>query len=99
MRLNRILALSAVIALAFAATTPAETQFGGLLNKAKKAAKEKVDKKAKEAKNKAENAALGAIGDAAENASVPGATGLSDDESNAYEGAYVLDADRKAFHL
>lgn len=88
MRLNRILALSAVIALAFAATTPAEAQFGGLLNKAKKAAKEKVDKKAKEAKNKAENAARGAIGDAAENAGVPGAAGLSDDESNAYEGAY-----------
>lgn len=88
MRLNRILALSAVIALAFAATTPAEAQFGGLLNKAKKAAKEKVDKKAKETKKKAENAALGAIGDAAENAGVPGATGLSGDESNTYEGAY-----------
>lgn len=32
MRLNRILALSAVIALAFAATMPAEAQFGNLLN-------------------------------------------------------------------
>ncbi len=88
MRLNRIFALSAVIALAFAATTPAEAQFGNLLNKAKKTAKEKVDNKAKEAKKKAENAALGAIGDAAENAGVPDATGLSGDESNTYEGAY-----------
>lgn len=45
MTLRRIFALSAVIALAFAVTTPAEAQFGNLLNKAKKAAKEKVDYK------------------------------------------------------
>lgn len=92
----KIFALSAVIALVFAVTTPAEAQFGKLLNKAKKAAKEKVENKAKEAKNKAEKAARdavddavdGAVGKAAEKAGVQGVSSLSDEESNTYEGAY-----------
>lgn len=96
MTLRRIFALSAVIALAFAVTTPAEAQFGKLLNKAKKAAKEKVENKAREVKNKAEKAARdavddavdGAVGKAAEKAGVQGVSSLSDEESNTYEGAY-----------
>lgn len=93
MTLRRILALSAVIALAFAVTTPAEAQFGKLLNKAKKAVKEKVENKAREVKNKAEKAARdavddavdGAVGKAAEKAGVQGVSSLSDEESNRYD--------------
>ena len=64
MTLRRIFALLAVIALVFAVTTPAEAQFGKLLNKAKKAAKEKVENKAREVKNKAEKGARDAVDDA-----------------------------------
>lgn len=89
MTLRRIFALPAIIALAFAVTTPAEAQFGNLLNKAKKAAKEKVENKAKEAKKKAENAARDAMGDAAEKAAekagVQGVSSLSGEESNRYD--------------
>ena len=85
----KIFALSAVIALVFAVTTPAEAQFGKLLNKAKKAAKEKVENKAREVKNKAEKAARdavdGAVGKAAEKAGVQGVSSLSDEESNTYD--------------
>ncbi len=76
---NRTLALLAAIALAFAITTPAEAQFGNILNKAKKAVKEKVDNKVNNTKQQAKNAATG---------TVDNATGLSAEESNDYEGAY-----------
>lgn len=86
---NRILALSAILALAFAITTPANAQFGNLLNKAKKTVKEKVDKKVKETKQKVEAAATGAVDKAAGNAAER--TGLaagspSAEASNHYEG-------------
>lgn len=64
---NRILALSAAIALTFAITTPANAQFGNILNKAKKAVKEEVDKKVKETKQKPENATADAKDKAAGN--------------------------------
>ena len=93
MTLRRIFALLAVIALVFAVTTPAEAQFGKLLNKAKKAAKEKVENKAREVKNKAEKGARDAVDDAvdvavgkaAEKAGVQGVSSLSDEESNGYD--------------
>ena len=93
MTLRRIFALLAVIALVFAVTTPAEAQFGKLLNKAKKAAKEKVENKAREVKNKAEKGAPDAVDDAvdvavgkaAEKAGVQGVSSLSDEESNGYD--------------
>lgn len=66
MNRNKILALSAAIALAFAVTTPANAQFGNALNKAKKAAKEKVVKKAKETKQKVEGSATDADGNPAQ---------------------------------
>ena len=57
MKTNRILALSAAIALACAVTTPASAQFGNLLNKAKKAVKEKVEKKVEKKVEQTKNAA------------------------------------------
>ena len=48
----RTLALSAALALAFAITTPANAQFGNILNKAKKAVKEKVKEKSEAIKEK-----------------------------------------------
>lgn len=90
MNRNRILALSAAIALAFAVTTPANAQFGNALNKAKKAAKEKVVKKAKETKQKVEGSATDAIVNPKDR-SVEGigvSAVKSGDESNYCEGAY-----------
>ena len=52
MKDNRTLALSAALALAFAITTPANAQFGNILNKAKKAVKEKVKEKSEAIKEK-----------------------------------------------
>ena len=43
MKLNRIIVLPAAVALALAISTPVNAQFGNVLNKAKKAAKEKVN--------------------------------------------------------
>lgn len=42
---KRIITLWAVIVLTFAVTTTADAQFGNILNKAKKAVKEKVKEK------------------------------------------------------
>ena len=50
----RTLALSAAMVLAFAIATPANAQFGNLMNKAKKAVKEKVDNTLKDSKQKEE---------------------------------------------
>lgn len=54
MKRNRILALSAAMVLAFAIATPANAQFGNLMNKAKKAVKEKVDNTLKDSRQKEE---------------------------------------------
>ena len=43
-KINQIITVSAVIVLTFAIVTPAETQLGGLLNKAQKAIKKNVEK-------------------------------------------------------
>lgn len=43
-KINQIITVSAVIVLTFAIATPAETQLGGLLNKAQKAIKKNVEK-------------------------------------------------------
>ena len=53
MKHKRIITLSAAIVLTFAVTTPADAQFGNVLNKAKKAVKEKVKEKSEEIKEKA----------------------------------------------
>ena len=58
----RTLALSAALALAFAITTPAYAQFGNVLNKAKKAVKEKVEKSVTDTKKKAQSTASDAVG-------------------------------------
>ena len=58
----RTLALSAALALAFAITTPANAQFGNILNKAKKAVKEKVEKSVTDTKKKAQSTASDAVG-------------------------------------
>ena len=57
----RTLALSAALALAFAITTPANAQFGNILNKAKKAVKEKVEKSLTDTKKKAQSTATDAV--------------------------------------
>ena len=57
----RTLALSAALALAFAITTPANAQFGNILNKAKKAVKEKVEKSLTDTKKKAQSTASDAV--------------------------------------
>ena len=57
----RTLALSAALALAFAITTPANAQFGNILNKAKKAVKEKVEKSVTDTKKKAQSTASDAV--------------------------------------
>ena len=57
----RTLALSADLALAFAITTPANAQFGNILNKAKKAVKEKVEKSVTDTKKKAQSTATDAV--------------------------------------
>ena len=57
----RTLALSAALALAFAITTPANAQFGNILNKAKKAVKEKVEKSVTDTKKKAQSTATDAV--------------------------------------
>ena len=62
MKDNRTLALSAALALAFAITTPANAQFGNILNKAKKAVKEKVEKSVTDTKKKAQSTASDAVG-------------------------------------
>ena len=62
MKDNRTLALSAALALAFAITTPANAQFGNILNKAKKAVKEKVEKSLTDTKKKAQSTASDAVG-------------------------------------
>lgn len=56
MKQKRIIAMSAAIALAFAVTTPANAQFGNILNKAKKAVKEKVEKKVEQKVEQTKNA-------------------------------------------
>ena len=61
MKDNRTLALSAALALAFAITTPANAQFGNILNKAKKAVKEKVEKSLTDTKKKAQSTATDAV--------------------------------------
>ena len=61
MKDNRTLALSAALALAFAITTPANAQFGNILNKAKKAVKEKVEKSLTDTKKKAQSTASDAV--------------------------------------
>lgn len=86
MKQNRILALSVAIALAFAITTPANAQFGNVLNKAKKAVKEKVETTVKETKKKVENTTSVAVdkttGEVAER------TGISEEVSTKNEGSY-----------
>lgn len=57
MRRNRILALSAALALACAVTTPANAQFGNILNKAKKAVEGKVEQKVEQTRNAAQEKA------------------------------------------
>ena len=57
----RTLALSAALALAFAITTPAYAQFGNVLNKAKKAVKDKVEKSVTDTKKKAQSSATDAV--------------------------------------
>ena len=57
----RTIALSAALALAFAITTPANAQFGNILNKAKKAVKEKVEKSVTDTKKKAQSTATDAV--------------------------------------
>lgn len=49
---KRIITLWAVIVLTFAVTTSADAQFGNILNKAKKAVKEKVKEKSEAIKEK-----------------------------------------------
>lgn len=88
---NRILALSAILALAFAITTPANAQFGNLLNKAKKTVKENVDTEVKASRKKAEDAAAGAVNKItgeADRSTEPSIAGAPAEESNNYGGAY-----------
>ena len=82
---NRILALSAALALAFAITTPANAQFGNLLNKAKKAVKDKVEKSVTDTKKKAQSTASDAVGNTTGKAAA--SMGVSE-MSNSNEGRY-----------
>lgn len=78
MKQNRIIALSAAIALTFAIATPAAAQFGNLLEKAKSKVKEKVENTVERAVDDATDAAIDtakkktqkAVKDAAEKAGV-----------------------------
>lgn len=65
MKQNRIIALAAV-ALALAISTPAQAQFGNLLNRAKKAVKEKVEKEADKAADKVTSTAKDKAGKVAQ---------------------------------
>ena len=90
MKRNRIFALSAVIALAFAVIAPANAQFNSLVNKVKKAAKEKVDKTIRESKKKVENASSNVVVKTG-GTSVVGtgaSNGSSSEDSYNYEGPY-----------
>ena len=88
---NRTLALSAALALAFAITTPANAQFGNLLNKAKKTVKENVNMEVKAPRKKAEDAAAGAVSKItgeADRSTEPSIAGAPAEESGNYGGAY-----------
>ena len=67
MKQNRIIALAAV-ALALAISTPVQAQFGNLLDKARKAVKEKVDKEADKAADKVSSTAKDKAGKVAQDA-------------------------------
>ena len=58
---KRSITLWAVIVLTFAVTTSADAQFGNILNKAKKAVKEKVEKSVTDTKKKAQSTATDAV--------------------------------------
>ena len=66
-KLNRIIATTTAVVLAFTFATPAQAQFGNILKKAKDAVKEKVKEKATEAKDKAVNKAMNKAADAVNN--------------------------------
>ena len=67
--------------LAFAVATPANAQFGNLMNKAKKAVKEKVDNTLKDSKQK-EEGTVRAASDKSDSDGVSGVTGVSRDYSS-----------------
>ena len=93
---NRILALSAALALAFATTTPAYAQFGNVLNRAKKAVKDKVEKSVTDTKKKAQSTAT----DAVDNTTGKAATSMGVSEmSNSNEGRYggIEDLHKKGY--
>ena len=75
---SRILAIAVLcMSMAFGITTPANAQFGNLMNKAKKAVKDKVDKTVKDTKQKVDSPVTGALDKA---------TGESAEETADYEG-------------
>lgn len=104
MKNNRIIAMSAAIALAFATATPAQAQFGNVLNKAKKAVKEKVEKTVENtteaAKQKATDTATGTAKDAAGKAgvSLPQATGNTDGGTGSITGGSGADGATAPLH-
>ena len=88
MKHNRILALSAALALAFATTTPANAQFGNILNKAKKAVKEKVEKSLTDTKKKAQSTATDAVDNTTDKAATSmGVSEMSNGNHDASEPA------------
>ena len=84
----RTLALSATLALAFAITTPANAQFGNILNKAKKAVKEKVEKSVTDTKKKAQSTATDAVDNTTDKAATSmGVSEMSNGKHDASEPA------------
>ena len=84
----RTLALSAALALAFAITTPANAQFGNILNKAKKAVKEKVEKSVTDTKKKAQSTATDAVDNTTDKAATSmGVSEMSNGNHDASEPA------------
>lgn len=84
----RTLALSATLALAFAITTPANAQFGNILNKAKKAVKEKVEKSVTDTKKKAQSTATDAVDNTTDKAATSmGVSEMSNGNHDASEPA------------
>ena len=84
----RTLALSAALALAFAITTPANAQFGNILNKAKKAVKDKVEKSVTDTKKKAQGTASDAVGNTTSKAATSmGVSEMSNGNHDASEPA------------
>ncbi|GAB6983017.1 hypothetical protein [Prevotella dentasini] len=100
MRQNKFIAMSAAIALTFAIATPAQAQFGKLIDKAKKKAKEKVEHAVERAMDDATDAAIGTAKKKAKKAAkdVAGKAGVNLPEESTSNGSSTDDGGMATLH-